>query len=149
MASREELILKWLERVERSGLSAPQFFMKHRVPFSLAQFYRYRMVLEEKGIEGLADGRGYGNHRELSPEAEGFLVGYVEAHPEATQERVREVIRKHFGVTYDPSGVWHVLQRMGWTCQKPERRARERDEQAIAAWYKKDLPRIKKRSSKR
>jgi transposase len=63
--------------------------------------------------------------------------------------RVVEVIRKHFGVTYDPSGVWHVLRRMGWTCQKPERRARERDEQAIAAWRKEDWPRIKKRPPKR
>ncbi len=59
------------------------------------------------------------------------------------------MIRKHFAVTYDPSGVWHLLQRLGWSCQKPERRARERDEQAIATWYKKDLPRIKKRPPKR
>lgn len=66
-----------------------------------------------------------------------------------TLARIVAVIRKHFAVTYDPSGVWHLLQRMGWSCQKPERRARERDEQATAAWYKKDLPRIKKRSPKR
>ena len=66
-----------------------------------------------------------------------------------TLPRIVELIRKHFGVTYDPSGVWHILHRMGWSCQKPERRARERDEQAIAAWRKQDWPRIKKRSKKR
>jgi transposase len=66
-----------------------------------------------------------------------------------TLARVVAVIRKHFAVTYDPSGVWHVLRRMNWTCQKPERRARERDEQAIVAWRKEDLPRIKKRPPKR
>ena len=66
-----------------------------------------------------------------------------------TLARVVEVIRKHFAVTYDPSGVWHLLRRMGWTCQKPERRARERDEQAIATWRQEDLPRIKKRPPKR
>jgi hypothetical protein len=38
---------------------------------------------------------------------------------------------------------------MGWSCQKPERRARERDEEAIAAWRKNDWLRIKKRSKKR
>jgi transposase len=65
-----------------------------------------------------------------------------------TLARIAEVIRKHFRVTYDPSGVWHVLQRMGWTCQKPERRARERDERAILAWRQEDLPRIKKRPPK-
>lgn len=62
-----------------------------------------------------------------------------------TLKRVAEVIQKHFGVQYDPSGVWHVLRNMNWSCQKPERRARERDEEAIARWREKDWPRIKKR----
>jgi transposase len=66
-----------------------------------------------------------------------------------TLPRIAEVIRKQFGVTYAPSSVWHVLHRMGWSCQKPERRARERDEEAIAAWRTRDLPRIKKRPKKR
>lgn len=65
-----------------------------------------------------------------------------------TLRRVAEVIVEQFGVEYDPSGVWHVLRRMGWSCQKPERRARERDEDAIATWRKTDWPRIKK-STKR
>lgn len=62
-----------------------------------------------------------------------------------TLSRVAEVVEKHFSVTYDASGVWHVLHRMGWSAQKPEHRARERDEQAIATWRKKHWPRIKKR----
>jgi len=66
-----------------------------------------------------------------------------------TLPRIAELIRQQFGVTYDPSGVWHVLHRMGWSCQKPERRARERDEDAIAAWRTRDWPRIKKRPKKR
>lgn len=66
-----------------------------------------------------------------------------------TLSRVAAVIKKHFGIGYDPSGVWHILVRMGWSCQKPERRARERDEEAIAAWRKNDWPRIKKRKKKR
>lgn len=66
-----------------------------------------------------------------------------------TLPRVAEVIEKRFGVTYDPSGVWHVLHRMGWSCQKPERRARERNEEAIVQWRKKDWPRIKKSAQKR
>ena len=66
-----------------------------------------------------------------------------------TLKRVVELIRKRFGVRYDPSGVWHVLHNMGWSPQKPERRARERDEETIAQWRKKDWPRIKKRPKKR
>jgi len=40
-----------------------------------------------------------------------------------TLRRVAELIEKRFGVTYDPSGVWHLLTRMGFSAQKPERRA--------------------------
>jgi transposase len=66
-----------------------------------------------------------------------------------TLKRVAQLIGKRFGVSYDPSGVWHVLRNMNWSAQKPERRARERDEQAIAQWRKEDWPRIKKRAKKR
>ena len=66
-----------------------------------------------------------------------------------TLRRVAEVIGRRFGVEYDPSGVWHVLHGIGWTCQKPERRAREGDEKAMARWRVKDWRRIKKRSKNR
>jgi transposase len=61
-----------------------------------------------------------------------------------TLQRVAEVIQKHFGIDYAVSGVWYILKGMGWSCQKPERRARERDEQAVAMWRKQHWPRIKK-----
>ena len=62
-----------------------------------------------------------------------------------TLARVAEVIARTFGVQYHPSAVWHLLRAMDWSCQKPERRARERDEGAIARWRREDWPRIKKR----
>ena len=66
-----------------------------------------------------------------------------------TLPRIAEVIRKRFAVTYDPSSVWHILRSMGWSCQKPERRARERHEAAIERWRKQHWPRIKKSPKKR
>lgn len=66
-----------------------------------------------------------------------------------TLKRIAEMIEKHFAVHYAPSGVWHVLRGLGWSCQKPEGRARERDEEAIARWRQQDWPRIKKSSTKR
>ena len=41
-------------------------------------------------------------------------------------ERVAEAIAKQFAVHYHPSQVWRVLRGVGWSCQKPERRARQR-----------------------
>ena len=61
-----------------------------------------------------------------------------------TCARVADVIRRRFGVEYHPDHVWRLLHGMGWTCQKPEKRARERDEEEIERWRTKDWARIKK-----
>lgn len=66
-----------------------------------------------------------------------------------TLPRIAEVIQRRLGVSYDPSSVWHILRKMDWSCQKPERLARERDEERIARWRKQDWPRIKKSEKKR
>ncbi len=62
-----------------------------------------------------------------------------------TLERVATVIDRLTGVRYHPGHTWRILhQRLGWTVQRPERRASERDEQAIARWVAHEWPRIKK-----
>jgi transposase len=62
-----------------------------------------------------------------------------------TLPRIVQLIAKKFDVQYDQSGVWRLLRRLGWSCQKPERRARERDGDAIQRWRKREWPRLKKR----
>jgi transposase len=64
-----------------------------------------------------------------------------------TLPRVTALIEQEFGVRYHPAHVWKVLTALGWSCQKPERRAVERDEAAIARWTREEWPRIKKRRS--
>jgi transposase len=49
-----------------------------------------------------------------------------------TLGRIAALIYQEFGIRYHPSHVWKVLTSLGWSCQKPERRAVERDEAAIA-----------------
>ena len=61
-----------------------------------------------------------------------------------TLKRIARLIRREFGVQYHPSHVWRVLQSCGWTCQVPERRAIQRDEEAIARWMRYKWPAIKK-----
>jgi transposase len=62
-----------------------------------------------------------------------------------TLDRIAEVIRRLTGVRHHPAHVWALLRyRMGWTVQRPSRRAAERDQAAIDHWVKIDWPRIKK-----
>ncbi len=62
-----------------------------------------------------------------------------------TAKRVAEVIRRHFGVEFHTEHVRKILkERLVWTSQKPERRARERDEEEIERWVREEFPHIKK-----
>jgi transposase len=62
-----------------------------------------------------------------------------------TLERVAVVITQLTGVRHHPGHVWVILRhRLGWSLQRPERRASERDEQAITRWVAQEWPRIKK-----
>jgi transposase len=61
-----------------------------------------------------------------------------------TLERIALVIERLTGVRYHPAWVWALLRhRLGWSVQRPKRRAAERDQDAIDWWVKTDWPRIK------
>ena len=62
-----------------------------------------------------------------------------------TCPRVTELIQARFGVQYHVDHVSRLLHLLGWSPQKPQRRAAERDEQAIRSWVKASWPRLKKK----
>ena len=61
-----------------------------------------------------------------------------------TLKRIASLIRTEFGVHYHPSHLWRVFQACGWSCQVPEKRAIQRDDEAIAHWKRHWWPAIKK-----
>lgn len=61
-----------------------------------------------------------------------------------TTLRIAELIQRQFGIRYHRDHVGRLLHALEWTCQKPERRATQRNEAAIEAWKTEDWPRIKK-----
>lgn len=61
-----------------------------------------------------------------------------------TCPKVAWLIQRQFGVHYHPAHVSRLLHGLGFSPQKPTRRALERDEQRIRAWIEQDWPRIKK-----
>ena len=55
------------------------------------------------------------------------------------------LIKQEWGVRLNPDYLTTWLRRRGFTPQKPRRKAREHNDEAIARWLEKDWPRIKKR----
>jgi hypothetical protein len=64
-----------------------------------------------------------------------------------TLERIALVIERLTGLRHHPAHLWAILHhRLGWSVQRPRRRAAERDQAAIDHWVKVDWPRIKNAS---
>ena len=61
-----------------------------------------------------------------------------------TTRRIAMVIHREFGVSLHRAHVGRVLTALNWSCQKPERRALERDEAAITRWKRYRWTTVKK-----
>lgn len=62
-----------------------------------------------------------------------------------TCPRVAQVIHRRFGIRYHVDHIGRLLRSLGWTPQRPTRRAVERDEEGVRRWIKREWPRIKKK----
>lgn len=61
-----------------------------------------------------------------------------------TCPRIAALVQRLFGVAYHVDSMPRVLAGLGFTCQRPEKRAMERDDAEVAGWVARDWPRIKK-----
>ena len=78
--------------------------------------------------------------RHLSKSSLAF--GYVSDY--WTLQRIQHLIKDKFHVKYKTNSLWYLLQRLDWSCQKPQRRTVQRDEDEIAHWKRYAWPQIKK-----
>lgn len=62
-----------------------------------------------------------------------------------TCPRIAKLIQSSFGVRYHVDHIGRLLHSLGWSPQKPQRKAVERNEEQIQQWIKVDWPRIKKK----
>ena len=62
-----------------------------------------------------------------------------------TLPRIASVLKDKTGASIHPGHLWRILTRLGWSAQKPEARAVQREEEAIARWKKRTFPALKKK----
>lgn len=114
---------------------------------------RWHRAWVAEGRHGLAGAGRAGRRRKLSEEQLAEIEAALVKGPRAngfptemwTLARVADVIETVSAVRYSPTQTWTILrERLGWSRQRPARRAVERDDEAIATWVKQDWPRIKK-----
>lgn len=123
------------------------------VKASLSSVVRWSQAHRKKGVKGLRCQVPWGQPSRLTSGQkkdlkQQLLKGSLAAGYATdlwTLKRMGRLIQKRYNVSYTPVGVWKLLrQGLKWSCQKPERRALQRDEKAIAEWKSKTWPHIKK-----
>jgi transposase len=141
---------KWFAK----GLSQAEVARRMEVSRQTAR--RWHRAWESGGAAALSGAGRTGRPRKLSGAEfcrfEAVLLAGAQAHGFDTElwtlKRIAQVVRREFKASYHPSHVWKILGELGWSCQRPEKRARERNEEAIARWVRHRWPQIKKRPAK-
>lgn len=143
-----------LERRRRNAVAllekgcSPQEVVK-QLGVSSRSVFRWRKAVEEGGPEDLAAVPHPGRASFLNDDQKEDLVDGARSQGFDsdlwTCPRVKLLIERQYGVSYHVDHVSRLLRSLGFTPQKPTRRAIERDEEAIENWVRQDWPRIKKK----
>jgi transposase len=147
--------------MEQRRLKAVKYFEQGLGPSEVARrlgvkrqsAHAWKVAWEKGGKVSLRSRGPAGRKARLTPVQQQELVDALLEGPQAcgyatqvwTLPRVRALIRKRTGETYHPGHVSRLLHALGFSCQRPERRAIERDERAIARWKRVTWPAIKKK----
>jgi transposase len=150
--SAEDLERRRRRAVELVGKGHTQTEVAEMLGCSQGSVSRW-LQLARDGDDGLSGKPHPGRPRVLSENQEQELVEVLVQGAGAhgwqndlwTGPRVKVVIQRRFGIDYNVDHVRKILvHRLGWTSQKPERRARERKEEEIERWRSVEFPRLKK-----
>jgi transposase len=138
-------------RLLDQGLSFHE--VARRIECHPSSVMRWRDTRRRRGERVYEVGASPGRPPKLSPRDQRRLIRWLSLGALAqgystdlwTCARVGELIGLKFGVDYHRDHVGRLLHRLEWSYQKPQRRAIERDEEAIERWKRKDWPRIKRK----
>jgi transposase len=146
---------------EARRMVAAEMFQRGIGPYEVARTLgvthgavsQWKIALESGGIAALRSKPNPGGKSRMNDKQRAILPELLIAGAMAvgfgtdlwTLPRVAKLIEQRFGISYETSHVSRILKRLGFSPQKPERRAREQDEEAVARWREYDWVRIKKK----
>jgi transposase len=137
-------------RLLQSGLHPAE--VARRVGVSRQSVMRWERRLQGGGLKHLSRIGKRGRPPQLSDpqlselarllKAGSIAAGY--ANEMWTLARISALVEARFNVCFASSSMWSLLNRMGWSVQRPARQARQRNEADIATWKHKRWPALKK-----
>lgn len=117
--------------------------------------YTWKRLLDEGGIDALREVPERGRPAQLDERQLASLRAAILQNPTEhgfgtelwTLKRVGAVIERLHGVRFSQTQIWRILGSLGFSPQKPEKRAIERDEDAVRSWKRSTWPALKKKPS--
>jgi transposase len=117
--------------------------------------YTWKRLLDEGGIDALRAVPERGRPAQLDDgQLEAVRAAILQSPTEHgfgtelwTLRRVGTVIERLHGVRFGQTNVWRILGSLGFSPQKPEKRAIERNEDAVRSWKRSTWPALKKKPS--
>ena len=151
--SQEDWMVLRRLAVELLQDGSTQEVVAERLGVSRSSIKRWIKAFRDGGVAALRRKKPKPASRRLSEDQCHQLSDILVAGPSAagfdtdlwTCTRVAEIVKREFGVSYHPDHLGRILHALGFSPQKPQRRAREREEATVIRWREQDWPRIKKR----
>ena len=151
--SPEELEHRRLRAIALLKEGLPPVEVAKRVGVDRRSVRRWRASHDSGGNQALTAKPASGRPHKLDPSSKKrlerhLLMGAKSCGYETdlwTCPRIAQVIHRKLGVRYHTNHIGRLLRSMGWSPQKPDSRAKERDEEAIQRWVRHSWPALKKK----
>lgn len=133
-----------------NGLTQAEVGRRLKVPRQTA--YRWYCSWQDGGASALKKAGRAGRKPRITERQREVVVKALIAGPRAsgfgsdvwTLPRVAHMVERTTGIKYHPDHMSRLMKELGWSCQRPTTRAKERNEAAITKWRRQVWPTIKK-----
>jgi transposase len=150
--SPAELERRRLRAIELLQRDTPVHVVAERLGVDRRSVRRWKRTHRRQGRPGLRARPASGRPPKLTVPQRQRLTRLVIAGPEAagyrtnlwTCRRIVDLIRQQFDVDYHPDHVGRLLRACGFSPQRPQPRAKERDDQRVREWIRVDWAKVKK-----
>ena len=148
------------EDKERIRLKAGKMFQKGRTQAEVARKFnvstaaanQWHSIWKKRGADGLKSAGKSGVKPKLTQEKRQAFKKAILKGPLAfgyetdlwTLPRLSAVMKKVNKIKFSEVWIWHIIRDLGFTPQRPQVQAMQRDEKMIKEWKEKTLPDLKK-----
>lgn len=156
---------KTMDEATKKRVRAGRLLQKGKTPAEIAldvgvarqTVYTWRALFNEGGIDALRGVPLRGRPTKLNELQREELRRAILQNPTEhgfgtelwTLKRVGVVIKRLHGVSFSLAQIWRILGSLGFSPQKPDKRAIERNEDVVRSWKRSKWPALKKKPSER